>query len=383
MDSFQSAADIISLILFIILGLCLAIGQRPIFQVPVQLSIAMLAWHTMFSFLYLYVTLTSGSDSIAYYIKSFSNSGEFYPGTLAVVYFTSFFTQLFSSSLGSVFLFFSLAGYVGLIAFLSALLEVTERSSRNLRYFVVLIAFLPGVSFWSSGLGKDSLSFFSSGLACWAALRISTRYPALIAAAVVLIIVRPHMAGILLISLCIGLFFSRKMNILYRFLLLGVAVPATVFGIVFALNYIGLDDSASFSEISEYIETRQGYNLGGATSVDISSMSIIRRFFTYLFLPIFLGSPGIMGLIVSLENIILLIFSVFFFLVSLKRTRKVPSFFFFFSVSFFSLSLFVLSSTTSNLGIALRQKWMFLPIMIVLLLSYSKNFRKPLAIKIP
>ena len=50
-----------------------------------------------------------------------------------------------------------------------------------------------------------------------------------------------------------------------------------------------------------------------------------------------------------------------------------------FNILLFFLSLFLLSYTTSNIGIAIRQKWIFLPSLIIFMAAIKfkklKNFK--------
>src|SRR5690606_32124112 len=92
------------------------------------------------------------------------------------------------SYLGSFF-FYNILGFVGLIAFDASLRVATANKSRVLRLLATLIAFLPSVSFWSSAIGKDAISFMGTGLALWAALRLKRRVWLMMTAVILMLMV--------------------------------------------------------------------------------------------------------------------------------------------------------------------------------------------------
>src|SRR5690606_6325284 len=96
-------------------------------------------------------------------------------GTAAVSYITIFFASILGLSFLGTFIAFSLFGYLGLMAVDASLRIATENKSRFVRYFATLIVLLPSISFWSSAIGKDALSFMAAGLILWAALNPARR----------------------------------------------------------------------------------------------------------------------------------------------------------------------------------------------------------------
>jgi hypothetical protein len=128
-----------------------------------------------------------------------------------------------------------------------------------------------------------------------------------------------------------------------------------------------------------YVQERQGYNQDGGGGIDISSMSLPMQLFTYLFRPLPFEASNFLSLAASLDNLLLLcvfLLGVYGFLKSFKYKRNTPehnkSLLWIFSIS----SWLILSVTTSNLGISIRQKWMFAPILIFLFISMVANRKK-------
>jgi hypothetical protein len=366
---------VLSTLIVWLLGVVFAISQRRIFCIPVKSALLFYLWHSVLSIYYLYFSLTNPADATKYYFDSLEYTRGFDFGTAAINWLTSFFSVGLNMSYGGVFLVYNLFGYIGMIAFAGALQHIVVKKSLSIRRIALFVVLLPGLSFWSSAIGKDSISFMGAGLVCWAALNINRRYPAMFIAVLAFLLVRPHMAGILLSALSVTMIMAWRTNPIKKLALTAIAIPSTIAGVVFGLQYAGLGDASGVADVAEYFETRQGYNLGGGSSVEIAGMSVPMRLISYLFRPLFFDASGLLEVVVSFENLILLIL----FLVFTSRLFTKRSHLSAFSKSFFILfvivSLFVLANTTANLGIAVRQKNMFLPMLFVLMFSYFGNRR--------
>jgi hypothetical protein len=99
-----------------------------------------------------------------------------------------------------------------------------------------------------------------------------------------------------------------------------------------------------------------------------------------MYRPLFIDAPGLFGLVVSFENLILLYMT---FLLCTKRfirsfNNHRNSFFLRLNLFYLLSGAIILSSTTANLGIAVRQKTMLLPsfIIIVMMQLYLKFSQK-------
>jgi hypothetical protein len=305
---------------------------------------------------------------------------DFAFGTYGVCFVVSFLSQGMGLSFLGCSLVFQLFGFIGLLAFDAALREVTWDKSRNIRLLATLIVFLPSVSFWSSGLGKDALSFCAMGLALWAALRLKQRWWLLTIAVLLMLLVRPHMAGMLGLGLAGSFVLQRGIPLPQRVVLGGIALSAALFLVPLGLNYAGVGEDAGAEDVMQYIEGRQGHNLKGGGAVDISSMSPPVQMFTYLFRPTLIEVRNLFSLAAAVDNTILL----FLFIAGWwELVRKsLPAHLLAHNRMFlwiYSLGAWlILAMTTANLGIALRQKWMFAPMLIFLLISVIGRSRLPI-----
>jgi len=375
----SSSIQLVSSLFVFIFGAIICLALRRPFSTSSSRVLLIYCWHSLFSFVSFLYVINYGGDAIAYFRYSFAPDLGFSFGSAAIRFLASFLTQGFNLSFLGCFLVFQIFGAIGLIAFDAALREVTWYKSRNLRLLATAIVFLPSVSFWSSALGKDALSFFSMGLALWAALRLSRRWFLLAVAMFVMLIVRPHMAGILGIGLAGSFVFQKGIPLPQRVVLGACALVLAVALVPIGLSYAGVGSDADAGDVMEYIEGRQGHNLKGGGAVDISGMSPPVQMFTYLFRPTLIEVRNLFSLAAALDNTILL----FLFIAGGWALIKKPlpaqllahNRMFLWIYSF--VAWLILAMTTANLGIALRQKWMFVPMLIFLLISVIGRPRLP------
>jgi hypothetical protein len=196
-----------------------------------------------------------------------------------------------------------------------------------------------------------------------------------------MLLVRPHMAGLMVIALTFAVMTGKNVNMLQRIFFGSVVLVAALLMVPFALDYAGVQD-VSVQGLMSYIEQRQSYNWKGyGGGIDISSMSLPMQMFTYLFRPLPFEAHSISAFMASVDNVFLLYLFVMGLFVKIKGGVARPNLNFAFIWVYGGGALLILSMTTAtNLGIAMRQKWMFLPFFIVLFVSYiaQKNRQKAL-----
>jgi hypothetical protein len=188
----------------------------------------------------------------------------------------------------------------------------------------------------------------ATGLISWGVLNLDRRKPSIFFAFLIYLVVRPHIAAIFLTAFALSFLLFYRTSLVQKILACAIVIPSAVLFLQLGLQYAGLSEAQSFSDFDAYISTRQGYNLEGDTSVDISAMPLPVKVLTYLYRPFFFYVS---------------ILAVYHLLCG--RRSSLPSFALTFNLIFSSFSLFVLASTSPNLGIAMRQKWMFLPMMLI------------------
>ena len=378
MELVSSAWHVISSAIVFVMGAFIVNALRAPFNIKQNRAFLIYLWHTLFCVAYMIYSLEYGADSVTYYLKSFQSGFEFKLGTAGVVFLTSFLTLFIDLSYLGVFLIFNIFGVIGLLAFDASLKVATLNKSKYIKYIATLFVFLPSVSFWTSAIGKDSLAFMAVGLALWAALNLRRGWGIMVIAVLIILLVRPHMAGIMVLTLSGALILQRNFSLSYR-LLMGCMAVITAFVLIpFTLNYAGLGIMAEMdiNTVSTYIQNRQGYNQRGGGGIDISLMSFPMQLFAYLFRPLPFEAHSIFALISSIENVFLLLvfLSAIRGMLLHKRHNVVESRTYMWL--YVSMSWVVLGLTTANLGISVRQKWMFVPLLAFLLISHMGRYKR-------
>ena len=334
-------------------------------QVPRLKGLFLYAWHTLFCAAYLLFSLDNVADSASYYIASFEDN-SFSVGTSFVHVLTSLFSEGLGFSYIGTFLVFNFIGYVGLLAFYGSLRQVVKEKSIGLKWLAMGLVMLPSVSFWSSAIGKDAISFMSIGLSLWASLNLHRRRKLMIFAVTAMFMVRPHIAGLLVAALGAAVFFDEKTTVWGKVILGAIATSGAAFIIPFAIQYTGLVD---LSNVIDFIDQRQNANMEGGSSLDISSMSLPMQLFTYSFRPLPWEAHNVMALFSSVENLLLLLLASLGIFGSLRWGVDKSHANVLFLVLYLLMAWGILAVTTANLGIAARQKWMFMPYLIFLVFS--------------
>lgn len=353
----------------------LGFTARPFRSVSTRMSVALYLWHTCFCFYYAQFALYNTADARSYFIRSFDAVPSFSLGTEAVDLITSLYTQFLGLSYLGTFLVYNIVGAIGLLAFAAAMRETLGGKSRRVQLYASILVFLPGISFWSVSIGKDAPAFLGAGLLCWAVLDLRRRWILILVGAGVLVVVRPHVVPFILFAVALAILVSGKVSTVKKILTIAVLAAPIAFAFQLALSAIGMGVTEAYSDAAGFIEYRQSVNLEGGSSVDISSMILPQQMFYYAFMPLFIGAGGLMRLVASVENAFLLFLVAGSALSVWRRKSCLPPTAKWFYL-FHTLALWIIfAMTTANLGIALRQKWMFMPMLLIFCLSYLPERR--------
>jgi hypothetical protein len=181
------------------------------------------------------------------------------------------------------------------------------------------------------------------------------------------------------VGILVGLFTGRQKVPLYQKILVfggSVAAMALLYDKIMAFSKIDGDNVfQSFNQFS----AERSYELSKAGSgVDISNYPLVLKLFTFWFRPLFVDSPGAMGLIVSFENIVYLVLTGKLFQKGFIKFLRKGSALLKTSAVMFIATSFALANTMSNMGIIIRQKSMimyFLLFVVISFLDYKKHLQ--------
>ncbi|AKD01947.1 hypothetical protein POKO110462_19465 [Pontibacter korlensis] len=336
-------------------------------------------YHLLFGVLFFAYISIFGGDAKGYWagdeidIKSLWAKG---PGTYFIYILTNPFAYYLQLSFFSGSILFAFIGYLGLQFFYA--ISVTH-SKGNLKLFgykvFPLLFFLPNLHFWSSGVGKDTLSFFSIGLFSYASSKPLKRGWAIVVSLFLMYYVRPHIAIMILLSYGISILIDKRVNGLYRVLLTSVFILGFVVLFDDVMEYVKLEE-VSTDSIEQFSSARAS-NLNRShtgSAIDITSYPLPLKIFTFLYRPLFFDVHNITSLLASFESLYLLALS--FHTLKAKPIKKFKSSPF----QIKALTLFLIiatlafSSFLGNLGIILRMKNMVTPGLLLFCL-YSLTYK--------
>lgn len=324
-------------------------------------------YHYLFVLLFYYYSSYFPSDSNKYYKYVIDFTVSFEPGFAFVVIFNKFFAFLGISSYLSFFLINGFIGFLALVIIdlvlidLSRYFQSSDFGYHVLRFFV----FIPTLHFWSAAIGKDVFSIFSIALFIYA---LSFNKSFLIpVSSIIMFLVRPHVGIVILFAFVLFLLIeSFHKSYISKKLIAFIILVSTVL-LLYSFNYVGIDITNGPSSIIDFIESRQSILGKGEGSFYAADYNFLYLLFSYVFMPLPPYAHNIFSLIVSLENWILLMVTSYWVVFYFKN-----SLYFVWSpyiiVAFLVLLVLwcVLGLTSYNAGISSRQKWMFIPILFVI-----------------
>ena len=128
--------------------------------------------------------------------------------------------------------------------------------------------------------------------------------------------------------------------------------------------------------INQAIEYYSDKTAIGNNAIDLSSMPFLTKIFTFMYRPFFFDAYNLYSVLMSLENLVLIIITLY----AIINILKSPSYL---KVNFNGLTLFLstflitswtfYSLTMGNLGTANRYKLQLIPALIVLSLLFSRK----------
>lgn len=337
--------------------------------------IILFAYHSLLAIAYYTYATFNVSDSKAYYRKVIMDHrgpdwGSFYGTSTSFVEFVGYpFIKYMGFTYESAMVIFSFFGFVGFVFFYILFKERIKLSHRFFSIdFLTLIFFLPNLHFWSSSFGKGSLIFCGFGLFFFAISKPGPRLWALITGGYIAYMIRPHIFFIILIAIVLSYMFSTKgISIVYRVLILLSAIFILYYINEDVLRITGLEDESMWdSEFSE-----RAISLTRATSgIDIANYSFPEKMFAFWFRPLFFDAPGVLGIIVSFENLLyLFIFALLFRPKALAYMFRSDAITKTCLLTFFGVSI-VLAQISGNLGLAMRQKSQVMILMLFVILKF-------------
>ena len=342
-------------------------------------------YHLLITVAFFLFTRNGGGDSWTYWtFAKQMTTGDFYnylfdhKGTYFIFALNYIPANLMGMSFFANTLFYSLIGFMGLVYFYVATIQLIPYNSTYGRYQLFpLLFFLPNLHFWIAGISKDSILFFCIGMFVYGMFNISKRLLYLFFSLLLAFLVRPHIVLFLILGFGIAFFVSSKIKIYQRvlfsiiLLLIGIAILPTVLSYV-KIEEITVESVETFSNQKTTLLSRSdtGSRLSPSTPLPI-------RVFSFLFRPFFFDINGIPSVIASFENLILLLLTLSTLVNKPFKTLRSAPFIVKGLVIFLFLGTIAFSLILGNVGIMLRMRNMFLPGLLIFIL-WSFSYRQKL-----
>ncbi|MGH2663993.1 MAG: hypothetical protein ACRDH8_14580 [Actinomycetota bacterium] len=277
------------------------------------------------------------------------------------------------------FVFYSWLGFWGLFLFYRAF-TVAVPHGRS-RTYAHLLFFLPSLLFWPSSIGKEAWMMFTLGIAAYGAARIlsgmtvrGVTYAGLgmwLAA-----MVRPHMAGLVALSLVVGILLRRPrasyrpLAFISKLALLAVVVVASVVLVNQTAEFFessGFETGGGVTGVLKQTAERTG---SGGSSFEPSILQSPARapiaIVTVLFRPFLFEAGSAAAAAAALEVTFLLALTVVrfpWFLSAIRSVREQP----YVGLSLVYTGLIVLAfSSIANFGLLARERVQLFPFYLVL-----------------
>ena len=343
----------------------------------------LILYHIVLSVTYYLYSMVNNSDSWLYHFKVENNVRgatswwDYYGVSTAFIEFLGYpFIIFFGFSYEGIMILFAWFGLLGFFYFYIVLNERMRYKHTLLGYnLLTLILLLPNLHFWSASYGKGSIIFLGFGLYFYALNKINERWISGVIGAIIIYHVRPHILFVVMLASAWGFIFSTKgISLTLRVMVILVSFGAFYYIKEDVLAITGINEDTIFSDTTT-LSNRASELSSAGSGVDLSNYNFFMKLFTFWFRPLFIDAPGILGIIVSFENLFyLFIFSRVLhwdFISFFKQSDHVVKA----SVlTFFGVSA-ALAQVSGNLGIAMRQKSQVMILMMFVILKYMDERR--------
>ncbi|WP_162126246.1 hypothetical protein [Flavobacterium phycosphaerae] len=272
------------------------------------------------------------------------------------------------------FLLYGIVGFFGVLKWIQWVELVVGQKIYYKGFNVLYLFFLfPSLHFWTANLGKEPLIFWGIAAVFYAVASANYKSFSFITGSLLLVIIRPHVALMLLLAIGLVMVFQKRFSFKKRLALalVGFSVFAALFYMVLQLTQIRYLDWKRIQYFNEF--SILSFRNSG-TYVPMLDYNFANRFFAFNFRPLFFDAKSLLGFLASIENALLLLIYLLTFVVLIVFYKKIifPQWM---KIAF----LFALIASLlyiqryANLGIFMRTKIMFQPFVLIALFCIIKQ----------
>ena len=376
-------SELLSFIITLSIILFLLFKISDFFEISNREVLIIYFWHTLFATVFMVIDLNHGHDASGWFTNGSSAYQGGYYGNDFMYYLSGILLKNFFLYYIAQNLIFNSLGALTLIILYSILKKLcVSRNNKNFFPIFVIFLFLPGLSFWTSGITKDTISIFGLSLLYFSIF--SKLNKKLFMVSILLIFFsRPYLIPFFVLGVYIFLFlnFSLKKNFrifkifLVIFLFSIMVIPISLFANIgseyMSFHNFSFDFVKIIKHIWFYIKSSQQYYVDTNLGIPQDTFLVLRYFY-FLYMPFVFNFSNIFIIYFILENIFLLfltILIIFNFKFNLSKINNLTKIFYI-SILFMFI---IFPITFSNYGIALRFKWLVIPFLFFAFLDLRKK----------
>ncbi|MGX7668084.1 hypothetical protein [Flavobacterium pedocola] len=282
----------------------------------------------------------------------------------------------FGWDISAGFFIYSCVGFLGIVQFYRLLnFCIEDKLSFFGINFLSLVVLLPNLHFWTAMLGKEALCFLFLTTILLQLSKENFKSVSLGLSLFFLIVIRPHIALMLFFSIYTGYLFFGKWSVKIK--IWSTAVALLLFSGLFYM-FLQLSKIKRFDW--ERIQRFNEYSLlsfkDSGTYVPIIEYSYPYKVFTFFFRPLWQEVPGLFGLAVGIENLLVLFLHIIALLIVVVYYRKIDfPLLFKIILCFAIISGVLIVQRYSGFGIFARTKIMIQPFVLVVVCSIIAQFK--------
>ncbi|MDC3388815.1 hypothetical protein OAX11_04835 [Flavobacteriaceae bacterium] len=343
--------------------------------------------HGFFSLAFYLYSSNSPSDAIAYYDAGLITNDWFSLFGMGA-YFMKFITfplVKLQVSYFNINLIFSVFGLYGFYNLYYLLIKRAHSDDSKIHWGANVLFLLPTFHFYTSGISKDNLIFFSiTTLLTYICFKKKFNSK-LILILILIFFIRSYLLVLLMVTYGFYMLLLSNVNFVKRItiFLFGVSILIFIEPVISQKLNIEI---FSFESLDRFLERVQTFGTNvklGGSIIDSSEMSVFRRMFSYSYLPLIWESNSILKHLTSLENFLLLyIFVKFLFSKGKFKLFTKSDVLIKLCLIYSLLTWFIMSFTLYNLGLSTRQKYVYIPYLYFAIFLHFKKIKDSKDVKI-
>ena len=162
MNFYISIVDLYLLPTFLFIGYFLIIKLKNFFEFNYFEINFIYFYHSLFTLIYFIFSIDNFNDSVYYFLNSKNEIYNFNFGTKFIQSIITLLVNFFEISLINLFYFFNILGSLAICLIYSSFKKIQLSQSQN-KIILFIICFLPSLYFWSSSVGKESITYLAIG----------------------------------------------------------------------------------------------------------------------------------------------------------------------------------------------------------------------------